>query len=106
LHGEAVAIGMAQAFRYSEQAGLCPPGTAATVAAHLAAAGLPTRISEIAGPDRPTADELLRLMSQDKKVKAGRMTFILVRGIGEAFITREVEMAQLRAFLEAEIGLR
>jgi 3-dehydroquinate synthase len=106
LHGEAVAIGMAQAFRYSEQAGLCPPGTAATVAAHLAAAGLPTRISEIAGPDRPTADELLRLMSQDKKVKAGRMTFILVRGIGEAFITREVEMAPLRAFLEAEIGLR
>jgi 3-dehydroquinate synthase len=103
LHGEAVAIGMAQAFRFSESQGLAAPGTADRVEAHLAAAGLPTRVAHIRGSDRPTVDELLRLMAQDKKVKAGRMTFILVRGIGEAFITREVEPGPLKAFLEAEV---
>lgn len=105
LHGEAVAIGMAQAFRLSEEMGLAPKGTAAAVAAHLAAAGLPTVVSAIPGPGRPTAAELLRLMGQDKKVRAGRMTFILVRGIGEAFITREVTAGLLLAFLEREVAV-
>jgi shikimate kinase/3-dehydroquinate synthase len=104
LHGEAVAIGMAQAFRISEEMGLAPVGSAKEVEQHLAAAGLPTRVADMAGPGRPTADELLRLMAQDKKVKAGKMTFILVRGIGEAFITREVEPERLRAFLARETG--
>ncbi|MEZ5855733.1 MAG: hypothetical protein R3D67_13680 [Hyphomicrobiaceae bacterium] len=69
---------------------------------HLKAAGLPTRVGDIPGPGRPTTAEILALMAQDKKVKAGRMTFILVRGIGEAFISREVDMAVLEAFLERE----
>jgi 3-dehydroquinate synthase len=105
LHGEAVAIGMAQAFRFSEEIGLAPKGVATAIAAHLSAVGLPTRIRDIPGPDRPTADELLRLMSQDKKVRAGRLTFILVRGIGEAFISRDVYTPVLAAFLEREISL-
>jgi 3-dehydroquinate synthase len=105
LHGEAVAIGMAQAFRFSEGQGLCGPGTAARVEAHLRAVGLPSRIADLPGRDRPDIDTLLRLMAQDKKVRDGRMTFILVRGIGEAFVSREVEAAPLRAFLEAELGL-
>ena len=103
LHGEAVAIGMAQAFRLSEEMGLSPKGTAAAVAAHLAAAGLPTTVSAMPGPERPTAPELLRLMGQDKKVRDGRMTFILVRGIGSAFITRDVPADRLLAFLEREV---
>jgi shikimate kinase/3-dehydroquinate synthase len=103
LHGEAVAIGMAQAFRFSESAGLTPPGVAAKVEAHLRAVGLPTRVSDIPGRDRPDVPTLLRLMAQDKKVKAGRMTFILVRGIGEAFISRAVEPDALAAFLAEEL---
>jgi 3-dehydroquinate synthase len=104
LHGEAVAIGMAQAFRFSERLGLCAAGAAARVEAHLEAAGLPTRISAIPGTGRPDIDTLVRLMGQDKKVKAGRLTFILVRGIGEAFIQRDLDEAALRQFLAAELG--
>jgi 3-dehydroquinate synthase len=103
LHGEGVAIGMAQAFRFSEELGLCPSGAATRVEAHLRAVGLPTRVGDIKG-GKADADELLRLMGQDKKVREGRLTFILVRGIGEAFITRDVEPAQVRDFLAREIG--
>ena len=103
LHGEAVAIGMAQAFRFSEGQRLCPQGTAARVEAHLKAVGLPTRVRDIPGKARPDVEGLMRLMSQDKKVRDGRMTFILVRGIGEAFVTREVEPGPLRQFLASEL---
>ena len=103
LHGEAVAIGMAQAFRFSEETGLAPRGTAATVEGHLKGVGLPTRVADIPGSDRPTAADLIRLMGQDKKVRQGRLTFILARDIGEAFISRDVEMGQLTAFMEREV---
>lgn len=104
LHGEAVAIGMAQAFRFSEEQGLVAVGTAARVERHLADVGLPTRVSQIPGPGRPDVDTLVALMGQDKKVREGRLTFILVRGIGQAFITREVETPALRAFLAREVA--
>jgi 3-dehydroquinate synthase len=103
LHGEGVAIGMAQAFRFSESEGLCPPGTAARVAAHLSAVGLPTRLADIPG-DKADADTLLRLMGQDKKVRDGKLTFILVRDIGQAFVARDVDPTKVRAFLEREIA--
>ncbi|MCB1504397.1 MAG: 3-dehydroquinate synthase [Hyphomicrobiaceae bacterium] len=103
LHGEGVAVGMCLAFRFSEEQGLCAKGTAARVAKHLAEVGLPTRIGEIPG-GRADADELMRLMAQDKKVRQGRLTFILARGIGEAFVTRDVEEADVRAFLAREIA--
>jgi 3-dehydroquinate synthetase len=102
LHGEAVAIGMAQAFRMSERMRLAPAGTADEVVRHLGGVGLPTKISDIRGSERPTTDQLVQLMAQDKKVQAGRMTFILARGIGEAFISRDVDAGPLRAFLDAE----
>ncbi|MFM9938264.1 MAG: 3-dehydroquinate synthase [Hyphomicrobiaceae bacterium] len=104
LHGEAVAIGMAQAFRYSERQGLAAKGTAAKVEAHLRAVGLPTRVQHIPGPARPDVEGLVKLMGQDKKVQAGRLTFILVRGIGQSFVTRDVDVAQLRQFLAVEIA--
>ena len=104
LHGEAVAIGMAQAFRFSEMHGLAATGTAQRVEAHLSAVGLPSRISHIVGPERPHVDDLLGLMAQDKKTRAGRMIFVLARGIGEAFITRDVNPSDLRRFLVDEIG--
>ena len=103
LHGEGVAIGMCQAFRFSEERGLCENGTAARVEKHLKGVGLPTRVADIPG-GKADPDELLRLMGQDKKVKEGRLTFILARAIGDAFITRDVEPADVRAFLAREIG--
>jgi shikimate kinase / 3-dehydroquinate synthase len=103
LHGEGVAIGMCLALRLSEQLGYCPAGTARRVARHLSDVGLPTRIGDIPG-ERADADHLLALMGQDKKVKEGRLTFIMVRGVGEAFVTRDIERETVRAFLAAEIG--
>jgi 3-dehydroquinate synthase len=102
LHGEGVAIGMAQAFRFSEKEGLCPPGTAQRVASHLAAVGLPTRLQDIPGANADV-DTLVRLMGQDKKVRDGKLTFILVRGIGEAFVARDVDPDKVRQFLASEI---
>ena len=105
LHGEAVAIGMAQAARFSEERGLCPTGTAARIEKHLRAVGLPTRVAHIAGSDRPDPKVLFALMQQDKKVQSGRLTFILMRGIGDAFVTREVEAEDVAAFIEREVAL-
>jgi 3-dehydroquinate synthase len=104
LHGEAIAIGMAQAFRFSEAHNLCPKGTAVRVSRHLKAVGLPTTIAEIPGPGRPDAATLIASMAQDKKVRDGRMTFILTHGIGQAFVSRDVTHAQLEAFLTDELA--
>ncbi|QIB33256.1 3-dehydroquinate synthase [Ancylobacter pratisalsi] len=101
LHGEAVAIGMAQAFRFSAAQGLCSPEDAARVAKHLTTVGLPTRIKDIPG-DLPDTDGLMDLIAQDKKVSRNALTFILARGIGQSFIARDVDPAALRTFLEGE----
>jgi 3-dehydroquinate synthase len=96
LHGEAVALGLVDAFRLSARLGLCAGEDAERVAAHLAAQGLPTRRGEVAAFD---PDAILAAMRGDKKVADGRLTFILVRGIGRAFVHREVAAADLRAHL-------
>jgi 3-dehydroquinate synthase len=101
VHGEAVAIGLALAFRFSARLGLCPPADAERVAAHLAALGLPTRLADAPG-GCGTPAELLDAMGQDKKVQAGRLTFILARGIGRSFVARDVAAADVLAFLQAE----
>ncbi|NBJ10453.1 3-dehydroquinate synthase [Microvirga arsenatis] len=103
VHGEGVAIGLALAFRFSAFLGLCPPGDAERVEAHLTAAGLPTRLSQVPG-GCGTVDELLAAMAQDKKVKGGALTFILARGIGRSFIAPGIEAGKVRAFLDSEIG--
>src|SRR5262249_10765520 len=103
LHGEAIAIGMRLAFTHSVELGLCPASEAQRAARHLADVGLPTEISAIPGP-RPTAEALLRLMAQDKKVKDGRLALILVRGIGQAFVEREIAIPDLAGFLARECG--
>ncbi|MGF7158432.1 3-dehydroquinate synthase [Rhodoligotrophos appendicifer] len=105
IHGEAVAIGTAQAFRFSERLGLCAGGTALRVETHLRRAGLPIDVSAIPG-DLPGAGELVEIMRQDKKAIAGKLTFILVRGIGEAFVSRDVDEGDVRRFLEEELAGR
>jgi shikimate kinase/3-dehydroquinate synthase len=103
LHGEGVAIGMCLAFRFSEELGLCPEGSAARVTAHLDATGLPTSIGHIPGP-HPKAAELVALMRQDKKVRHGQLAFVLVRSIGEAFVSRDVSPERVEAFLARELA--
>ena len=103
LHGEGVAIGMAQAFRFSEKLGLCPPGRARRVEEHLSAVGLPVDVRAIHNR-LPAPEGLLELMRQDKKASAGRLVFVLARDIGEAFIARDVAEQDVLAFLREELA--
>jgi 3-dehydroquinate synthase len=104
LHGEAVAAGMALAFDFSVRLGLLPQAEAERATRHLADVGLPTRPRDIAG--LPDVDALMALMAQDKKVKRGQLTFILVRGIGAAFVEHGVDATQVRAFLSEKLAER
>lgn len=105
LHGEGVAIGMVQAFRFSEYLSHCAKGTADRVARHLASAGLPTHTNKIPGK-LPPVSRLVEIMHQDKKAQGGKLTFILARKIGEAFIARDVPAASVQAFLEEDLKHR
>ena len=103
LHGEAVALGMALAFEFSARTGLIGAAEAARACAHLAAVGLPTHLKEVPG-GVPGLDALMDLIAQDKKVKRGKLTFILVRGIGSAFVENDVDAAEVRAFLADKLS--
>ena len=106
LHGEAIAIGMALAFEFSaRRQGLVSKAAAARAARHLAEVGLPTRIQDVPGPP-PSVDQLMDLIAQDKKVRRGMLTFILVRGIGAAFIEAGVDAREVRAFLSEKLAER
>jgi 3-dehydroquinate synthase len=105
LHGEAIAAGMALAFAFSARQGLLPPAEAERATRHLAEVGLPTALSDIPGP-LPPVDQLMELIAQDKKVKRGMLTFILVRGIGSAFIEAGVDPSAVRAFLSEKLAER
>ena len=104
LHGEAVAMGMVLAFDLSAQLGLCPSADAARVRVHLAAVGLPVKIPREGPHGAITAEGLIAHMGQDKKVKDGALTFVLARRIGEAFISRDVPPAALRALLTGALA--
>jgi len=103
LHGEAISLGMALAFRFSALRGLMPMTEAERVERHLAAVGLPTDIRSVPG-DAPGSDHLMDLIAQDKKVKRGRLTFILARGIGASFIAPDIDAADVRAFLAQQLA--
>ena len=100
LHGEGVAIGTVLAFALSSRLGLCAETDAERVARHLKSAGLPTRIADIPGA-RPSADAILAHMAHDKKAKAGKLTFILARGIGRAFVASDVDTDAVMAAIAA-----
>ena len=105
LHGEAISLGMALAFRFSARRGLLPAAEAERVERHLAAVGLPIDISSVPG-GVPGPDRLMDLIAQDKKVKRGNLTFILARGIGASFIAPDVVAADVRAFLVQQLAER
>ena len=106
LHGEAVGAGMAMAFDLSARLGLCPAADADRVRHHLGAVGLPVRLRSIGGDNRRRWDaaRLVEHMRGDKKAEGGKLTFVLARGIGKAFVTREVDEAGLRGLLDDAIA--
>ena len=102
LHGEAVACGMALAFRFSAHLGLCRAEDAARVGDHLARSGLPATLAA-ARVDAPGAT-LVAHMAHDKKMEGGRLPFLLARGIGRTFLDRQVDLEAVAAFLDGERG--
>ncbi|MBM3583424.1 MAG: 3-dehydroquinate synthase [Alphaproteobacteria bacterium] len=102
-HGEAVAIGMVLAFTLSARLGLAPAEDAARVVRHLTAAGLPTTMAG-AARDGWTGQRLAAIIAQDKKVRDGRPTLVLARGIGRAFLSRDVSLERIAVFLDDELA--
>lgn len=105
LHGEGVAIGCALAFELSQRLGLCSQEAPSRVRAHLRAMGMKVDLGDIPG-DLPNAEELVRLMGQDKKVIDGRLRFILARGIGSAFVAEDVPHDKVTGLLEEALARR
>ena len=98
LHGEAVALGTLYAFELSHRLGLCPGQDAERVRSHFTEVGLPTSLDGIAEPHW-TPDLILAHMGKDKKSEGGNLTFILARGIGQAYVERDVPIDTLRVLL-------
>jgi 3-dehydroquinate synthase len=103
LHGEAVSLGITLAFEFSAARGLLPWSQAERVEGHFAAVGLPIKLADlpakVADPDC-----LMQSIAQDKKVRQGKLSFILARDIGAAFIAPEVDAAEVRAFLAQKLA--
>lgn len=107
FHGEGVAIGMTLAAQFSARLGMIGEADALRVERHLIEAGLPTRLQDIAGfaqEGLADADALMALMAQDKKVKRGKLTFILLEAVGRAVIAKDVEPVPVRDFLKDKLA--
>ncbi len=106
LHGEAVGAGMAMAFDLSAELGLCKADEALRVRRHLGAVGLPVRLRAIGGGNSRVwnSAKLIEHMRGDKKAEGGKLAFILARGIGKAFVSRDVAEADLGRLLDAAIA--
>lgn len=107
FHGEGVAIGMTLAAQFSAKLGMIGEADAMRVERHLIEAGLPTRLQDIAGfaqEGLADADALMALMAQDKKVKRGKLAFILLEAVGRAVIAKDVEPAPVRDFLKEKLA--
>ena len=105
LHGEAVAIGCVLAFDVSARLGLCPQEDPVRVRAHFHGMGCRGSLADIPG-ELPDAEGLLALMAQDKKAVAGRLRYVLARGIGRAFVAEDVDAATVRSTLEDALAER
>jgi 3-dehydroquinate synthase len=102
LHGEAVSIGLVLAFDLSVALGLCPQSDRDRLYSHLKGLGLPVELPPLPGGVWKIG-RLLAHIGKDKKVKDGRVTFVLARGIGQAFLSEDVPAAALRTVLDAAI---
>ena len=100
LHGEAVALGCRLIFKLCVQLGLCPQQDLDRLTNHLKAVGLPAFISDL--PKALSVSRLMMHLHHDKKLVDGKITFILVNGIGKAFTSRNISDNQIIALLENE----
>lgn len=100
LHGEAVAAGTALAFRYSARLGLCTIEDAERVTAHLKAVGLPHDLAS--AHVKANGASLVAYMLHDKKMAAGTLSFLLARGIGQTFLSKDVVLNDVAAFLDQD----
>ena len=102
LHGEGVALGMVLAARYSARLGLLPRASAEHVASHIAALGMASEVSALGL--NCDGQALTQHMLHDKKMDAGTLPFVLMKGIGEAFLAKDVELADVARFLDEELA--
>ncbi len=100
LHGEAVAVGIGLAFRLSARLGHCAAEDAERVVSHLDSVGLPAELHRL--NRRLSAEALIGRMRRDKKVRDGALTFVLARGIGQAFTARDVAAEAVAELLHNE----
>jgi 3-dehydroquinate synthase len=100
LHGEAVATGMVLAFRYSVRRGHCPSDHAERVSAVLDKAGLPVTLA--AAGVTATGSVLVEHMLHDKKKAGGTLPFLLAHGIGQTYLAKDVDLADVALFLDEE----
>ena len=109
LHGEAVAIGMAQAFRYCARTGLCTAADAERAVTAIAHSGLPTRMDDIVWKDGRNApfdaERLITHMAGDKKAEGGTLTFVLVHAIGDAYVAKKVDRTSIIDFMISDGAL-
>ncbi|WP_374531528.1 3-dehydroquinate synthase [Novosphingobium sp.] len=101
LHGEAVALGMVLAARFSAHRGLMPRASAEHVAQHLASVGMASEISALGLNCDGAA--LTAHMLHDKKMDAGTLPFVLMKGIGQAFLAKDVALDEVAAFLDEQL---
>ncbi len=99
LHGEAVGIGMVMALDLSVMLGLAPAEDADRLRRHLASVGLPSSPLDVEG-QAWDAQDLVDRMGSDKKVRDGRLTFILAHGMGKAFVTQDVDRQSVLASVQ------
>ena len=97
LHGEAVAVGLVMAAALSVRQGNFKPTEYRRLCRLLERAGLP-----ITPPDNISADEMLKHMGRDKKVREGKLRLVLPKSIGQAVVTSEFDDKALLATLEGE----
>ena len=102
LHGEGVALGMVLAARFSARRGLIPHADAERIAAHIAAVGLPANLAALGLSGDGQA--LVAHMLHDKKMDAGTLPFVLLRGIGDASLDRSVDLVEVAAFLDEQLA--
>lgn len=100
LHGEGVAIGTVMAYRLSETLGLCSAADVARVIQHFQKVGLPVH----AGGIKAKVPDLINTMKRDKKAMDDGMVFIMPRAIGSAFVSQDVQEADVISVLERSLA--
>ncbi|MFD2206912.1 3-dehydroquinate synthase [Kiloniella antarctica] len=107
LHGEAISIGMVMAHDLSAELGLCHVKDAQIVRAHFQKIGLPIETSFVSsnalGGKKLEVSRLMDHMSRDKKVSDGRLTFVMTKGIGQAYLDNAVDITTVSEFLERTV---